>query len=148
MWIPTFHDPIKTWMDSSMPIKHFENWNWKLNKTDREKGSCSDFSIIAKNICALLLCLCFSVRQTTADMMTSGGWPLTPGEISHRRCQAKANEEKLNSGWSFRSIFNKLWLMTVSFSSSITDQVSPAGAEKQLNQTNLFWIVPGIYLQA
>lgn len=110
-----------------------------MNKTDREKGSCSDFSTIAKNICALLLCLCFSVRQTTTDMMTSGGQPLTPGEISHGRCQAKANEEKLNCSWCFRSIFNKLWLMTVWFSSSITDQGSRAGAEKQLNQPNLFW---------
>lgn len=110
-----------------------------MNKTDREKGSCSDFSIIPKNIYALLLSLCFSVRQTTADIMTSGGRPLTPGEISHGRCQAKANEEKLNSSWCFRSIFNKLWLMTVWFSSSITDHGSPAGAEKQLNQPNLFW---------
>lgn len=110
-----------------------------MSKTDREKGNCSHFNSISKNICALLLSLCSSVRQTIADMM-SGGRPLTlTGEISHKRCQAKANEEKLNSSWCFRSIFNKLWLMTVWFSSSITNQGSPAGAEKQLNQPNLFW---------
>lgn len=89
------------------------------------------------SLCASVLCEAHT--QTTADMMTSGGQPLTSGEITHGRCQAKANEEKLNSSWCFRSIFNKLWLMTVWFSSSITDQGSPAGAEKQLNQPNLFW---------